>query len=348
MELLFQKQFASELTAPETPDAVLMELVNRYAGESVQADEVLVRYAHLANDQYDRSHERFTVPILKRFAETMTGKSLLTGHNREEAPIGKWLLGSVIQDDQSVNHLKIPFYMDQKSEMARRVRLGIAKSVSISFKAAGRTCDLCGAEYDGGNGCENGHRKGQLYDGKLCTITYSGDPSRYEGMEGSLVWLGCQYGAEVTGAKTFDLYGGRVLLAQKSEELMTEKEIAELQAKAVQQDDMIKGLELRAKSGDAYHEWLKGEIARKMSAPLVAKPDEAKTKADTILKTLGSANLETLLAWDKLATAEFDKAFPPSTQTLPLGEGGTPAPPRGEEPPPHTQRLDPHMSRKRF
>lgn len=340
----FVKFVDQDLTSPDQIAPEVLAQIEKYAGEPVPADQVLVRYAHLANDQYDRSHERFPVEYLHRFKATMHGKSLLPGHDRSAVPLGVWLEGEVIKDDQGAHHLKLPFYMDARSEMARRVRLGIAKKVSISFKAPGRTCDLCGQDYDGQNGCENGHKKGQTYDGKLCTVTYSGDPARVEAMEGSLVWLACQYGAEVTGAK-----------APEDEELMNELE--ELKAKvAALEDDLTTSQkkaaesEALAKEGQEYRAYLKGEIIRKMTAGMADRPQEAETKAATLTAMLANADLEQLRNMDKVAQAEFDQKFPPSTQSHQLGnEPGraAPAPATGMIPPAQSFKFDPHGSLRR-
>lgn len=343
--MLFEETKAApeDITAPETISPELLAQIERYAGEPVPADQVLVRYAHLANDQVDRSHERFPLAYLQRFKETMPGKSLLEGHNRERAPLGVWLEGDVVRDDKGVTHLKVPFFMDASSEMARRVRLGIAKKVSISFKAPGRTCDLCGQDYDGQNGCENGHRKGQTYDGKLCTVTYSGDPARVEAMEGSLVWLACQYGAEVTGAK-----------APEDEERMNE--LDELKAKVAALEDDLTGAQKKAgdnealaREGQEYRAYLRGEIIRKMTAGMADRPQEAETKAATLTAMLANADLEQLRNMDKVAQAEFDQKFSPPTQSHQLGsEPGSAAPaPTAMTPPAQGLKFDPHGSLRR-
>src|SRR5207253_4992428 len=144
-----------------------------------------------------------------------------------------------------------PFYRAAKRRLAKGLRIGLAKDVSIRFKGAGRRCDLCDEPYDG---CP--HDKGHEYDGKLCTVTYSGDPQRYEALEGSLVWLACQRGAEVVGAKAAGLYGGHVLeIGEPEVKSVTKEEETALQAKLAEQEDVIKRLkafESRAKDGDAY------------------------------------------------------------------------------------------------
>lgn len=350
---LFTKEAREELAAGDAVSPEIMAQIHRYAGEEVPTDQVLVRYANLCNDQIDRSHERFPVDYLKRFAETIPGKSLLPGHDRGAVPIGVWLNGEVIKGDDGVTHLRAPFYMDARSEMARRVRLGIAKKVSISFKAPGRTCDLCGQDYDGQNGCENGHKKGQTYDGKLCTVTYSGDPARVEAMEGSLVWLACQYGAEVTGAKDEEESGVR---GQGSGESKM-NELEELKAKvAALEDDLTTSQkkaaesETLAKEGEEYRAYLRGEIIRKMTAGMADRPQEAETKAATLTAMLANADLEQLRNMDKVAQAEFDQKFPPSTQSHQLGnEPGraAPAPATGMIPPAQSFKFDPHGSLRR-
>jgi hypothetical protein len=353
LDYTFSKQFEATISAPETvPDHVLAA-INRYAHQPATADQVYAAQAKLANDRYDRSDERFPEAYLQRFAATMEGKSLLPGHDRTGMPLGKWVLPTVEKDADGA-HLAAWFYVPAGSDTAEKVRLGIAKDVSINFRAAGRTCDLCGSAYDGPKGCQ--HTKGIEYDGRRCTVTYSGDPARVEALEGSLVWLACQYGTQVVGAKAAGTGSGYVVEiedlggdAAGEKSMLKEEEVTALQTKAADLETKVKSFEEqvkalekredRAKDGDAYHEWLRGEIARKMSMASGKSED-----ADTILKKLDGANLTTLKQWEKLADERLDAKFPPSAQSKQLGEGGVAAPGPGQREP---QPFDPHASLKR-
>jgi hypothetical protein len=341
-QFYIQKSFEATLQAPAEISPEIMTAINAMAPEPVPPDQIYFAWATLANDKLDRSYERFPESYLQRFATTIVGKSLLPGHDKSQVPIGRWVAGDV-QRDATGAVLKAGFYMPLKSEMATRVRMGVAPYVSIGFKAAGRQCDLCDQPYDG---CP--HDKGHTYDGKLCTVTYSGDPQLVEAVEGSLVWLGCQVGAQVTGAKAAGPFGGHVLEIQhRGGEEMTAQEETELRAKVAQLEDDLKektALVGLAEEGKAYRAWLKSEIARKFSAVkgVVDDPETA-----MILKTLETANLETLRAWDAMIQPQFDAKFPPQSQSRPLGAGpghSTIAPPEGTAVP---AVFDPHASLKR-
>jgi len=354
VDLIISKQFEAHFEAPATVPPEILAKINALAPEPVPADQLYFTWADLANTEYDRSHERFPKFYLDRFDQTIEGKSLLPGHDRAAIPLGLWLSGGVQPTAGAADayRLKAGFYMPVKSDVATRVRMGIARYVSIGFRAAGRTCDLCGEPYDGVKGCE--HVKGQTYDGRLCTVTYSGEPSRVAALEGSLVYWPCQIGAAVTGAKADGLYGGHVLRYEgQGEKDMTKEEEVALQAKIAEQEDEIKRLtpfESRAKDGDAYHGILKGQIARNMAA-VAGRPHDEKTpdpEISMLLKTLEPANTETLQAWDKLWQERFDAKFPPSPISKPMGEGegySIPIPVTGEQP--AVKVFDPFASMKK-
>jgi hypothetical protein len=347
-DFIVSKQFDTDLQVPPiSPE--LKSRIEALAHGPVPDEQVYVAQAKLANDQVDRSYERFPVEYLQRFAETIPGKALLPGHDQSAVPIGRWIDGAVERDTNGVHHLVARFYVAAKSDLATRLRLGIAKDVSIRFKAAGRTCDLCGEAYDGPKRCE--HNKGQEYDGRVCTVTYSGDARRVEALEGSLVWLACQTGAQVTGAKAAGAFGGQVLSFEgHGGEDVTREEEAALQAKVAEQEDEIKRLKLfeaKAKDGDAYQAMLKTQIAKNMAA-VKGTPHDAEhpnPEIGMVLKTLEGANTDTLLAWDKLWQEQFDQKFPSGPQSKQLGEGAVQAPMGvpGDRPP---LAFDPHASLK--
>ena len=351
-DFLIAKQFNTELQAPPlSPE--LKSRIEALASGPVPDDQIYVAQAKLANDQVDRSYERFPVEYLQRFAETIPGKALLPGHDQSAVPIGRWIDGAVEQDAAGIHHLVARFYVAAESDLATRLRLGIAKDVSIRFRAAGRTCDLCGEAYDGPKRCE--HNKGQDYEGRVCTVTYSGDVKRVEALEGSLVWLACQTGAQVIGAKAAGAFGGQVLSFEdrggddvtKDEEAALLAKVAEQQTKVAEQEkeiERLKACEARAKDGDTYRNWLRTEYARKMAAVAGDTDDSDQGIHAVTLKTVANADVETLLVFNKMADEQYDRKFPPSPQSKMLGGGAVPAPREGQRPP---EPFDPHASLKR-
>lgn len=317
IEKLFDTHHEKALGADDALSAI-----NKFAPEPVSAEDVYIGRAVLANDRYDRSHERFTPEILGRFAETIVGKSVLPGHDRKAVPLGRWFGAAVRANADGSHDLVADFYLRAKSEIADLVRTGIAKDVSIGFAADQRTCDLCAADYDR---CKK-HQAGKTYEGKLATVTYGGTVSQYEAREGSFVWLGCQYGAQTAGAKdAFDAHSGHVVWKSadaedsglgQGENGMTEQEKADFDARG----DEVKALKVenetlkaKAAAGEAYLESLRGEIKK--------KADALKEDVSVYAKLLASADLETLKSWDDDIQKRFDKAFPPSPQSKMLGHG---------------------------
>jgi hypothetical protein len=350
--LIVEKQYsASDISAEADVDAATVAAINTFTRSPVTAEQVYVATANLVNDQYDRSHERIPVEMLHRLAATIGGKSLLPGHARDVVPIGRWIDGVVKQDPAGANHVEARFYVPAGSDIATKLALGIAKDVSVRMATGPRICDVCGKSFDGPKDYVHEHKKGVAYDGKRCRVTYGGDPSQYESLEGSLVWLACQHGTQVTAAKAADAGDGpiRTPIEHEEEDMTKDEEITGLQTKTVDLETRLKEYEerekaaalreARAKDGDAYHDWLRSEIARKMSLASGKEED-----ADTILKTLDGANLTTLKQWEKLADERLDAKFPPSAQSKQLGEGGVSAPGPGQREP---QPFDPHASLKR-
>lgn len=264
-------QKAAATTA--TPDD--LSLINQHALRPVAAEDVTIVPMRLANDQLDRAHERFPKAYLERFAETLPGKSLMLGHDYRTSPAGRFFDAEVRKDARG-HYLYARAFMAASNPIAADVAMGIAKGVSIGFQPDTRLCDLDGKDYDGywkstsqraqadDEPCS--HILGREYDGKLCTVTYGGDLQKVEALEGSLVWLGCQRGAEtspkgvldaVTKAEHFD-----ALAPAGGKENAMEKELAAALARVKELEAQVKQLEPLADDGTKYRAWQKSEIAR--------------------------------------------------------------------------------------
>ncbi len=207
------KEFAVRAELTEVSEADL-ELINRsFALRPLTAEQVYVRRIALCNDQYDRTQERFPRSYLERFAETLPGKPLLAHHDRHSYPVGRFFRAEVgtgdgaradgtptdgIRAEGSGNWLYCWVYLVKtpaNEEIRAQIDGGVYSHVSIGFRWADLRCDLCGKSYFRGD-CP--HVIGQEYEGRVATATYGGDLGRVEAVEGSLVYLGAQYGAVVT------------------------------------------------------------------------------------------------------------------------------------------------------
>lgn len=218
--------------ASEPAEADLALINERFSPHPITAEDIHVRQARVAHNQYDRTLERFPKLMLERFAETLPGKSLLPGHRTGELPLGRWFRGDVrgrteefpVLERQGkslepgekgrpaeivpgfkpertrVSWLEGAFYFtnDPGTELFRKnIDTGVYQDVSIGFAYDDVDCDICKTSYWRSGQCP--HYRGQvLEDGTIVTLTYSGDPEKYEAMETSIVYLGAQQHAELT------------------------------------------------------------------------------------------------------------------------------------------------------
>lgn len=174
-----------------------LALINRFALTPLTEDAVYVRRMRLANDRVDRDFERFPLSYLQRFAETIPGKSVLIGHDQGSAPLGLFFKASV-EEYNGASYVVPSFYMvktGQNEHDRAQIEGGVYRYASIGFRFDSLICDLCGKDYYGG---ECPHLLGEEYDGRTATATYGGDLRKVEALEGSIVFLGAQYGAEIS------------------------------------------------------------------------------------------------------------------------------------------------------
>lgn len=188
-----------------TPSESDLEIIQAFAlaGEEVNPDDLFIGRMSLANDQYDRSHERFPESYLVQFARTMPGKSVMTGHDYARDPAGRIFKAEVQVGGSGpqglAKELVVSYYLLNSDPLAAKVKAGIARDVSIGFNPDLRLCDIDGKNYDGwmlGEEDACPHVAGKAYEDALARVTYGGDVEKVEGLEGSFVWLGCQYGAQ--------------------------------------------------------------------------------------------------------------------------------------------------------
>jgi hypothetical protein len=222
---------AVALTQPAEADLALINA--HYSRAPMTAEDLHVRQARVAHNNHDRTGERFPKLVLERFAETLPGKSFLSGHDTGSAPLGRWfradtrtrtepafpvlvteaaegagkaqvvtpgmeLVPGFRNESARVTWLEAGFYFVNAPDtelMRKNIDSGVWQDVSIGFSFDRIDCDLCKKDYLGGQ-CPHIFMMQDRETGKLATGTYSGDPLRYEARETSNVYLGAQQGAE--------------------------------------------------------------------------------------------------------------------------------------------------------
>lgn len=191
-----------------------------YAGADVKGEDLIVRQMLLCHDQYDRTFEKFPIDYLERFAETLPGKSVLPGHDTSQLPLARFFKSQVTEIQErgfpvlvtrerksaevvpgfapksvKVNYLDAGFYYPATDQdLDAKIKAGVFRSVSIGFRYDDVDCDLCKKSYF--SDCP--HLAGRWSeDGRLATLTYSGDAKKAEALEGSIVYLGAQPQARI-------------------------------------------------------------------------------------------------------------------------------------------------------
>ena len=188
--------------------------INAFARRRLAPDEVYVGECDLCNDRVDRTFEWFPVTMLRQFAASAPGKSLLAGHDYRSLPLGLWY-DAGLRGENGTTFLHAKYYVVKTEENAHlRAQLdgGVYRHASIGFMAQDLVCDLCGASMYGINGRLCSHRPGRTYAAdaseRAATYHYAG---RGEMVEGSIVYLGCQHDAEMKAAQSQKSFDGIVL-----------------------------------------------------------------------------------------------------------------------------------------
>jgi hypothetical protein len=183
----------------------------------------------------------------------------LLGHDHGETPTGLWFAAAVRRaaaGEPGEWCLDAWFYLlksEANAEIRRQIDAGVVRYASIGFRHDGVQCDLCGALMARPGGCE--HAPGREVDGREATFTYAGDPERVEAHEGSLVYLGAQYGAELVKA----VGSGQWPVDGSDNDAAGPTVPSELSTASCRLPPALKAL---AEDGRAYRAWLRGELAR--------------------------------------------------------------------------------------
>jgi len=150
--------------------------------EKFKKEDVAAYEVKLANNLVDRDGDRFHEDVLQSFKKTLIGKGFLIGHMWGPPGRGRFYAADVETMD-GVQWLIGKFYLLKKynQELIDHVDAGIWNYVSIGFRAPKRVPIYESQDSD-----------------KVKYWEYQNtDKEEAEAFEGSLVWLGAQYGAEI-------------------------------------------------------------------------------------------------------------------------------------------------------
>lgn len=340
----WQKRVAVPLYEPIPPEAAVALINQRYALQPLTVAEVELRRMALANDQVDRTWERFSPAMLQRLGETLVGKSVLAHHQKWDYPLGRFYGTTVERGSDGWTWLMAEYYMLKANEhevLRAEIDAGVVSYVSIGFRGGKEWCDLCGGWWLPWSR-ECAHWPGETYriDGvdRICTLTWEDPDGNAEAVEGSFVWLGAQYEAAVVKHLARERGGTREMERIKELEIEVERlkgalatqetaaaanaaraetlagERKQLEQRVGDLEAEAAGLRTLAADGERYRADLLAEIQR--LGGLIGAEKEA-TTVGAALAAVGVAAL-------KEARGEYqarvDKQFPPAPVGQPASE----------------------------
>ena len=285
-----------------TPSAEELELINKYTRRALKAEEVYVFSVALCDNEVDRDGERFTAESLFALEKLFVGRTGIFDHEpsaknqaarifscRTERVEGR---KTALGDDylRLTARAYIPVNGSTKA-LTDAIDSGIVKEVSVGCSVGGTRCSVCGQDI---YSC--GHKKGEIYNGKLC-VGELVDPR--DAYEWSFVAVPAQREAGVIkSAKRKDM---------DMEEIL--KRIEAREGVELSRGDCEKllgylnNLKQSAKDGVYYRESLTAEVLRLSAA---VQPDISRVTMESVAKSMNVAQLrEFKAAFEKQKDREY-------------------------------------------
>jgi len=170
-------------------------LINQYSAKELKPEEVFCFSLILCDNDVDRDMERFTNSSLDALAPLFLGKTGLSDHRwTVELQIAR-LYRVKVEDGGKKNSLGEPLrvlrgsaYMlnnEANQPLVEAIGGGIMKEISVGCAMGKCSCSICGEplKFDWRTWkdiCDNGHIKGDKYDGKLCVGNLEDAKEAYE------------------------------------------------------------------------------------------------------------------------------------------------------------------------
>ncbi len=165
-----------------------LELINQYTRRAFSEDEIYAFSVVLCDNEVDRDYERFTVEALFELEKLFVGKTGIFDHNpkaeNQTARIYRCEVEAIEGRKTSTGdqyfRLRASAYMPRtkgNEELIMQIESGICKEVSVGCASKKSTCSVCSSQR-GVSHCS--HRKGEVYNGKLCYFELSDITDAYE------------------------------------------------------------------------------------------------------------------------------------------------------------------------
>ena len=171
-----KKSGSSQAFKAATPED--LALINRYTLSPLEAEDVFVFDINACDSQVDRDYEQFSPAALEKLSELFIGKTVIFDHAWSAGGQTARIYDAHVTKDTDVARLRVSVYrLADESTTARRSAIcgGILREVSVGCAVSKAICSVCGTDY---GSC--GHRRGETYDGKLCTVVLDEPTDAYE------------------------------------------------------------------------------------------------------------------------------------------------------------------------
>lgn len=283
-----------------------LQLINRYTVKALEADEVFCFNLTLCDNEIDRDFERFSVEALTALAPMFEGRTGIADHsmkteNQHSRIFKTWIEESEIRKTstgENYTALKARAYIPitpKSEELIEQIKSGIKKETSISCAVSSQLCSVCKAELKK-SGCK--HRKGEVYDGKVCHTILNKPTDAYEF---SFVAVPAQPEAGVT--KSFTVPEGMEL--DRIEKAATGCEAITLSIEAFSElTRKIHSLQELSKDAEKYRKALEARVSR---LGAMAVPEINSDELEHICRQLPT---DSLTALEKAFSANAAKRFP--------------------------------------
>ena len=174
--------------APAAVTGEDLALINALARKELKAEEVYTFSVRLCDNEVDRDFERFAPQTLEGLAGLFVGKSGIFDHQwSARGQAARIYKTEVVREPEKLTRagdgycwLKGYAYMlrtDSAKDLIAEIEGGIKKEVSVGCAVERSVCSVCGADLREG---QCGHKKGEVYDGKLCYASLEGAGDAYE------------------------------------------------------------------------------------------------------------------------------------------------------------------------
>ena len=187
-----------------TPTEEDLERINQYTRSKLSAEDVYVFQTVLCDNEIDRDGECFPAAALETLKELFPGKTGLFDHSGKSGDQVMRVFEAAVtrspermtKSGEAYAALTAKVYLlrgEETAALIREIDGGIKKEVSVSCAVKRVACSICGGA---SSRCD--HRKGEIYDGKLCFARLEEPTDAYEF---SFVAIPAQPGAGVIKRK---------------------------------------------------------------------------------------------------------------------------------------------------